>query len=80
MYFIAVRAVSCLVEDGTTKHCYIRKIARSYNIIVTGKYATLVHKFEALVHKFEALVHKFEALVHKFEALVHKFEALVHKF
>ena len=44
VYFIVVRAVPCLVADGTTKQCYIRKIARSYNIIVTGKYATLVHK------------------------------------
>ena len=34
VYFIAVRAVPCLVANGTTKHCYIRKIARSYSVLI----------------------------------------------
>ena len=36
VYFTIVRDITCLEEGRTTKQCYIRRIASSYNIMVTG--------------------------------------------
>lgn len=57
VYFTVVRVVPCLLVDGTVSTCYIRRIATSYNILLTegtevpgiAWLATGVWRLEALI-------------------------------